>query len=76
MTSAVIRILRTLFVAMSFSQFQFRISIRLKPSSRLMLNNLVNFKGSRRWQTRETASATFLEKVILYLKFQYEGVIL
>lgn len=64
MTSAVIRILRILFVAMSFSQFQFRISIRLKPSSRLMLNNLVNFKGSRRWQTRETASATLLEKVI------------
>eukprot|EP01035_Chromulina_nebulosa_P038350 gene38350-51797_t len=41
---------------MRFSQFQF---IRLQPSSRVMLHN---FKGSRRWQTRETTSATLLEK--------------
>lgn len=57
-------VLRILLRAMSLSQFQFKISMRLQPLYRAMLDP-INFKGSRQWQIRQTASANaFLEKVL------------
>ena len=67
-------VLRILLRAMSLSQFQFKISMRLHPTSicRFMYNPIpmINFKGSRQWQTRQTAiDNTFLEKVLFAALF-------